>query len=196
MFPRSAPEPAHVKLKRDLARSRGTAQPESRSQCGMTGKGQLFLHGENSHPHPRSRSTACSRGRRRCLRQIHLASHSLHLLVAEPRPSGNTARGLPSNGREEKTSNCTKAKRRDLWYATYCSPSCSASRQPVVPAAGAQRATSATSGLTPFQPPRILITYAPVLTSVALCCCRQTPGADSVDRFPGAHRPKSGGFRF
>src|SRR6266852_2768940 len=71
----------------------------------MPGEGQLFLHGKNSDTHS-ARALACNCGSLR------------------PRPSGYTARELPSKGREEKTSNCTKGKRRrSLLIAAYCTAS-------------------------------------------------------------------------
>src|ERR1700739_169888 len=65
---------------------------------------------------PRSLSVLASRGRRNVAsdRFISLASDCISLSV-NPRPSENTAKELPSSGREEKTSHCVIASRRDGW---------------------------------------------------------------------------------
>src|ERR1700689_941743 len=108
----------------------------------MSRKRQLFLHRENSHPHPplALRRLVAWKNERR-LRQVHLLRNQLHLLVAHsatvkknrqriplegprrktkplrhplppPRLSKKTAREFPSRGLEENTSHCAMLSRR------------------------------------------------------------------------------------
>src|ERR1700722_5256686 len=65
---------------------------------------------------PHSLSVLASRGRMNVDsdRFISLASDCISLSV-NPRPSENTAKELPASGREEKTSHCVIASRRDGW---------------------------------------------------------------------------------
>ena len=71
---------------------------------------------------PRSRSLAASRGKMNVVSERFISRAMACICESSsPRASGYTARELPSKGREEKTSNCTKGKRRrSLLMAIYC----------------------------------------------------------------------------
>src|SRR5450755_1089451 len=89
----------------------------------MAGKGHLLLHRKNSDPHSAFPFGGRSRGKTNVVSERFISrARACMSWSLSPRPSENTARELPSNGREEKTSNCTKGKRRSSGDMTiYCS---------------------------------------------------------------------------